>query len=158
MYESTIEKILKSDSTTGPQFLGVFALDELPPLLPVPPACFVFNTKPRAHSGEHWLAMHFDSDGRGTFFDPYGRSPEFYSHTISAYLNQHCAGRHRWKYSHRRIQGSSAYCGLYCTFYLLFTARHKQQQFFNSFGKNLFNNDKFIKNELKKRNIDADRL
>ena len=145
MHEPVINKILKKDPITGPLFLGVFARDELPKPKKYP-ACFVFNSKPREHEGEHWLAMFIDSDGTIDFFDSYAYSPNFYK--LQPYLDTFT----KWTRNEKRIQGLSEFCGLYCIYFLLFKARNKQKHFFSKFSNDLFNNDKILLNYLKKLN------
>ena len=39
-------------------FKGVRTLDQIASLKPCVPAMYVFNTKPRAMPGEHWVAVY----------------------------------------------------------------------------------------------------
>jgi hypothetical protein len=140
MFKTTIENILNEDSFTGPLFKGVFAFDEFS-LPSKGPACMVVNNKPLSHTGEHWLAIHYDQQGRSSFFDSYGMSPQFYKFPRFSNWNQ------------RRVQGSSEYCGLYCVLYLLLKCRKRENDFFKMFTTDLLKNDNFILTELKTRNI-----
>ena len=56
----------------GGKFLGVFAADEIPRNIRKP-AIFVTNTDARGLPGEHWIAIYFDDDGKGEFFDSFGQ-------------------------------------------------------------------------------------
>ena len=78
MLESTIEQILNKDAITGKLFLGCFASNELP-IKPKYPSCFVVNTKPRNHPGEHWVAFNYSSNGSCFFFDSYAQNPAKYN-------------------------------------------------------------------------------
>jgi hypothetical protein len=65
MLETIIEECLERDPKTSKIFLGVFARNELPKQVKYL-SCLVFNTKPRSHAGEHWCAIFYDSEGKGT--------------------------------------------------------------------------------------------
>ena len=144
MYEQTINEILSRDIYTRKNFKGVLARDELPTELTYP-ACFVMNTEPRSKSGEHWLAVNFNKDGSGYFFDSYGMPPAFYN--MEQYMKKHSK---KYTWNMRRIQGLSNYCGFYCIFFLLFICRDDLDTFFNKFTKNLTENDTYIFNEINK--------
>ena len=142
MLESTIEEILGKDKITNPIFMGCFALDEIPKR-PRYPSCFISNTKPRNHPGEHWVAFYYDKTGFCDFFDSYGQNPNKYY--LKTYLDETSSN---WTFNNKRIQGLSSYCGHYCVFYLLFRARNKSYIFFQKFFKNFRLNDFIIKKML----------
>ena len=148
MLETTIEDCLKKDSVTSKIFLGVFARDELPKKVKYP-SCFIFNTKPRNHSGEHWVSVFYDQDGRGIFFDSYGQSAKTFR--MQSYMDKTSILK---PYSNlKRIQGNSTYCGYYCMLFLLTAARGQTQKFFDYFGDDYLKNDKklaFLINKYKK--------
>ena len=56
-------------------FQGVFACNEHknPQQLP---ASYVFNTDPREKSGTHWVAVYIDKNGKGEYFDSFGKKPQ----------------------------------------------------------------------------------
>lgn len=143
MYEQTINEILKKDKITSKSFLGVYARNEIPNIINYP-ACFIFNTKKRTESGEHWLAMYFDEKKKCFFFDSFGLSPHFYK--IVSYIHTYS---NSYTYNMKRIQGESEYCGLYCILFLIFITRNKLKDFFLQFNTNLFKNDLFIFNQIK---------
>ena len=138
MYENTINEILCTDTVTKNYFIGTFAFDELPTITKYP-SCLVFNTEPRNKSGEHWLAIYFNSNKNSYFFDSYGQSPSFYK--IDKYLQQNSAQVY---YNKIKIQGLLPYCGFYCIFFLIFIVRNKLENFYKPFGKLSLNNDYFI--------------
>jgi hypothetical protein len=141
MLESTIEAILETDRVTKKLFLGCFASNELP-LKPKFPCCFIANTKPRAHRGEHWVAFHYSEKGICHFFDSYGLEP---SNAFQNYLNETA---NSWFSNKKRIQGFSQYCGHYSLLFLLFKTRNKSLIFFNKFSSNYSRNDNIIKKLL----------
>ena len=50
-------------------FDGVFSVDNLPES----PHLLVCNTDPSDRPGRHWIAIYVDNEGRGDFFDSFGR-------------------------------------------------------------------------------------
>lgn len=137
MLETTIEECLNKDPITSKIFLGVFARNELPKKVEYP-SCFIFNSKPRHHHGEHWLSVFYDQEGQGTFFDSYGQSPNKFR--MLAFMKK--TSKLKPKYNNRRIQGDSNFCGYYCMLFLLSTARGHGSKFFD-----YFNNTNYSKNE-----------
>ena len=77
MLESCLELALKKDEFTSEMCCDVVARDELPTQV-VYPSCYIINTKPRTHSGEHWLAVYYDPEGNADFFDSYGQHPSYF--------------------------------------------------------------------------------
>jgi hypothetical protein len=147
MIETTIEECLKKDSYTRPIFRGVFAKNELPEDINYP-SCFVINTKPRSHRGEHWLGFFYNKKGVAYFFDSYGLDPAFYG--FENFLKETSTS---WTFNKQRIQGFSSYCGYYTVLFLLFRARNKTKIFFSYFNKNFELNDRKVTmliNEFKK--------
>lgn len=66
-------------------FIGVFALNRLPPSLThyAKPLSFIVNTDTANLSGEHWIAVHFSNLDVIQAFDPLG---VFYPVLLSNYL------------------------------------------------------------------------
>lgn len=139
MIASAIDEVLSAAPETNSIFLGVFARNELPKSPPYP-SCLVFNTEPRGQSGEHWLGLYYDSEGKCNFFDSYAMPASRYG--LNAYLDKTSIS---WTENKIRLQGNSQYCGHYVIFFLLFRARSKSLSFFQSFGTNYSRNDKKIK-------------
>ena len=98
------------------QLMGIFPVDKLPWKLPNRrPLLFVCNTDPHDKPGEHWIVMYLDTDGRGEYFDSFGRSP---SPIFKDYMDKHCV---KWIYNDEQLQSAiSRFCGHYCVFYCLF--------------------------------------
>lgn len=140
--ETAIDEILRKDPKTSQIFLGCLARDELPKNIYYP-CCFVLNTKPRSHPGQHWLAFYFDSKGFCEFFDSYGKNPKEYN--LDMYLYEQANG---WNYNKKQIQGLSPYCGHYAVLFLLFRARNKANIFFDKFSQNYSLNDLLIRKLL----------
>lgn len=58
-----------------PDFLGVYASDQLPDISGIGHGCLVANYDPSHMPGTHWIAMCFKG-GRGYYFDSYGYGPD----------------------------------------------------------------------------------
>jgi hypothetical protein len=144
MWENEVEQILEKYPSTKKYFIGALSFDEFPKKIKYP-CCFVLNTQPRSSSGEHWLALHYNSVGFCTFFDSYAKPPETYNLNIK--IQQTSKG---YKYNNQIIQGDSFYCGHYCILFLIFKCLNKENNFFKLFSSSNFKNDLFIKNLLNK--------
>jgi len=80
----------------GPEFLGVFSSDTLPPSFKRP-AKMIANYSPAGTPGTHWVAMTFPSHGPAQYFSSYGLRPDaadgiLNTHTqFRRYLDDHGA-------------------------------------------------------------------
>jgi hypothetical protein len=135
MLQTTLEICLKKDEYTSKIYGGVLARDELYENFTYP-KCFVINTKPRSHVGEHWLALYYDDNGMATFFDSYGHHPAYYR--LQSYIERTSIG---YDYNKRMIQGLSSHCGYYSLLFLLFKSRKIDGQFFSYFSNDFHHND-----------------
>ena len=72
MYKSQIQSILQLDSHSKRYFKGVFAIDELPWLLPM--SGYVINYDEHNKEGSHWVAV-FANAKTVEYFDPNGQQP-----------------------------------------------------------------------------------
>jgi len=147
MYEQIIEKIVSKDKNLQKCFKGVIARNELPKKINNYPYCFIFNTKPRSHQGEHWLALYFSKNKTAHFFDSYGLPPSFYN--LEKYI---LSVAKTYTYNKKCIQGQSNLCGIYCIMFLYFKARKQLRNFYSKFTKNFKQNDNLILNNLLKNN------
>ena len=142
MYETILEELLQKDPFTKQIYAGVLARDELPDKVKYP-SCFIVNTKPRHHSGEHWLAIFYDSKGHADFFDSYGNPPSFFK--LESFIERTSKS---WSFNKIRIQGYSSFCCYYSLLYLLERARNTSHNFFSYLNKNYELNDVKIYNYL----------
>ena len=95
-------------------FDGVFAADKLPD----EPRLLVVNTDPASRPGRHWVCISVDKDGRGEYFDSFGRRPTAY---LERYMNRHCSS---WTFNCRQLQSvMSRFCGHYCINYCVLRSR-----------------------------------
>jgi hypothetical protein len=87
MKMNQIERLFKKQ----PIFQGVYSSDTLPKN----PGLLICNIDPSAKPGKHWIAIYMGDDGRGEYFDSFGRAPyEHYEH----YMNSYC---HIWTFNKR---------------------------------------------------------
>ena len=100
------------------QFVGTFAYDRLPKVLPPRrPLLLVCNTDIQSKPGRHWITMTLNADGSGEFFDSLNE-PVIPARFV-AYLDKHCSKS--WTRNERQIQGIiSRFCGNYVIFYCMF--------------------------------------
>ena len=68
-----IEGLLKKDSQAKKIFKNVCALDEIE--VPSYPSAYVINSDTSDKKGEHWVAVYFDKNRRGEYFDSYELPP-----------------------------------------------------------------------------------
>jgi hypothetical protein len=95
-------------------FQGVFSADTLPDN----PSLLVCNTDISTKPGQHWIAIHVDENGRGEYFDSFGRAPNEH---FEAYMNEHCR---IWTFNKKQLQSLfSSYCGNYCCMYCVLRCR-----------------------------------
>ena len=94
-------------STRLRDFNGVFSVDTLPE----DSRLMVCNTDPSNKPGRHWIVIHVDEDGRGDFFDAFGRQFNDY---FERYMNRHCLS---WNFNDKQLQSVvSKFCGHYCIY------------------------------------------
>ena len=109
-----IERSLEADAVSRGVFQGVFSADTLPRQ----PRLLVCNTDESTKPGQHWIAIHVDTNGRGEYFDSFGREPDehFESHT-----NKHCT---RWTFNRKQLQRIiSSFRGYYCCMFCMLGCR-----------------------------------
>jgi len=105
-----IERLLANQ----PGFQGVFSSDTLP----TTPRLLVCNTDPARKPGEHWIAIYVDKNGRGEYFDSFGRKPNKH---FERYMNSNCV---RWTFNKKQLQSRiSGFCGYYCCLFVVLRCR-----------------------------------
>ena len=111
METEEVEKILAH--TLKSTYVGVCAKDELPKTK-LRPLAIIVNSDPSSQPGTHWMAIYLHRDGRGKFFDSYGRYPPPF---ILTFLRKQTEGE--WSYNGRALQSTiSTFCEAYCLLYL----------------------------------------
>jgi Adenovirus endoprotease len=130
LFSSQIANSIKSDPYAGSTFVGVFPCDLLPENIDFP-CSMVANTDPAAKPGSHWVALLFDKNGNGEYFDSYGFAP------ITVPIFNYFTFQHMAKSPCNRIpivndkhlQGTeSSVCGQYCIAYLARRARGESRE------------------------------
>ena len=136
MNTGQIERILKND----PLFQGVYSSDTLPNI----PRLLVCNTDPSTKPGLHWIAIHVDANGRGEYFDSFGRRPDEH---FELYMNNNCSV---WTYNKRQLQSIiSSFCGFYCCVYCKLRCRgHDMTKIVGIFTKDTGFNDVLVQRFL----------
>lgn len=108
---------MRADPHTARHYTGTYAADTLPRHAPQP-GMLIMNNRRIKHPGEHWCAAWVDPNGRGTYFDSYGRPPVVKEHM--AFMNRNCA---QWTYNKTPLQAmGSNVCGQYCATFLIHVA------------------------------------
>ena len=136
MDTTDIERFIRNDRMCRGIFQGVFSVDTLPEN----PRLLICNTDPSTKPGKHWIAIFIDKNGRGEFFDSFGRRP---SNVFVKYMNENCTD---WFYNARQLQNiSSIYCGFYCCFYCMLRCRGYDLNYIvNIFTRDTRYNDRFV--------------
>lgn len=98
-----------------PQFVGVYAADNLPQTVEKKPSLYIVNTDVTLGSGIHWVAFYFPVSGVTEFFDSTGHSPEHYHLSFQQFLINNGSA---YKFIRIRLQDfQTETCGHYCIFY-----------------------------------------
>jgi hypothetical protein len=106
-----IEHFIYTDKICRQLFQGVYSVDNLP----TRPRLLVYNTDASTKPGLHWIAIYVSKNGRGEYFDSFGRVPDRH---FTTYLNEHCR---IWTYSRKQLQSVvSGFCGHYCYIYCVY--------------------------------------
>lgn len=139
------EDEIKCAMEAYPNFIGVFARDEIPKGV-TGPAGLIVNTDNRSNPGSHWVAIHVDRDGRGDLFDSLASQD-----VLTSFKNWMEQNSSTFLFPLIPIQSSiSKLCGVYCIAFL--ALRFENWSFsniINSFTRNPLKNDLFLFNILK---------
>ena len=106
--------ILSGDKFTKLSIKGVYAINEMKLIKTVSsPSSFVINLDPSYKHGSHWVAVYFDRNGVGEYFDSFARYPP---HEIDDLL---CSHAKRWQYNRMQVQEIyTRRCGQFVVFYI----------------------------------------
>ena len=106
--------ILSGDKFTKLSFKGVYAIDEIKLIETVSyPSSFVINLDPSYKPGSHWVAVYFDRNDIGEYFDSFARHPP---HEVDHFLRSHVKG---WQYNRMQVQELyTMTCGQFVVFYV----------------------------------------
>ena len=82
-----LAQVLMKDSFTKGSFSGVYACDELTSIeINEYPKLFVVNP------GTHWIAIYFNEQMKGEFFDSYGKNPIHYNKHFLHFMIRNAVG------------------------------------------------------------------
>ena len=99
-------------------FFGVYAIDRLPFVLLPKPGAVIVNLDASYLPGSHWVCLYFTRDGKGFYFDSFGRHPPA---QIQSFLERNTRN---WTWNRRIYQAEdSSYCGYYCILFVLLGPR-----------------------------------
>ena len=92
--------ILSGDKFTKLSFRGVYAINEMKSIKSVshPSSFVIYNLDPSYKPGSHWVAVHFDKNSVGEYFDSFAHYP---SHEVVHFLRSHAKG---WQYNRMQVQ------------------------------------------------------
>lgn len=80
-----------------------------------PPLGVVVNTDKSDCAGEHWIAIYFNKDGSGEYFDSFGLPP--LRKTLIDFMNRNCPDG--WVYNNATLQDfEETNCGQHCVAFL----------------------------------------
>ena len=144
MNTKQIEYLLKNDPYSQKMFKKVCAKDLIPRV--TYPTAYVVNSHPSSKPGEHWVAMYFDKNGKGEYFDSYGLSPDIFGFT--EFMNKNSTS---WDFNKKTLQSLfSNVCGHYCIYFILFRCRGVSMRDITAhFSSNLTENDRRVANFIK---------
>ena len=106
--------ILSGDKFTKLSFKGVYAIDEMKLIEIVSyPSSFVINLNSSYKPGSHWVAVYFDRNGVGEYFDSFVCYPPY---GVDHFLCSHAKG---WQYDYMQVQELyTTMCGQFVVFYI----------------------------------------
>ena len=112
-----IKQTLFKNVLVKKKFRGVYASDLLlteAPIIVGDINCYICNTAPYFHPGEHWIAIYIDAQGYGEFFDSYGLPP---ADVFRLFMKKNCI---EWCFNTTHLQNvTSSACGHYCIYFIM---------------------------------------
>ena len=99
MNSSQLCWILSDDKFTKLSFKGVYAINEMKLMKTISYLfSFVINLDLSYRHGSHWVAVYFDRNGEGEYFDSFAHYPP---HEVEHFLCSHAKG---WQYNCMQVQ------------------------------------------------------
>ena len=114
MNSRQLRLILSGDKFTKLSFKGVYAIDEMKLIKTVSyPSSFVINLDLSYKPSSHWVAVYFDRNGVGEYFDSFARHPLY---EVDHFLCSYAKG---WQYNRMQVQELyTTTCGQFVVFYI----------------------------------------
>lgn len=138
MDTNQIERAVTRDPCAEAIFHGVYARDQLPNTVQYPCA-MVLNTDPANKPGEHWVAMYFDEEGHGEYFDSYGIPPP---PCFTRYIQRHSM---QWSWNRRSLQDVwTSACGHFCVYYVIYRSRDIPMNDITQHLHSIEHNDQYV--------------
>ena len=127
---------------------GIYAIDEMKLINTVSyPSSFVINLDSSYKPGSHWVAVYFDRNGIGEYFEPFAPyPPQEADHFL-------CSHAKWWQYNHMQVQELyTTTCGQFVLFYVYqkssgLTLEVIVHEYFSSHNK--LKNDLLVKDFVK---------
>ena len=115
-----LAQLLTTDLFTKGSFAGVYACDQLSSIeISKYPKSFVVMELPDIH----WIAIYFDEQMKGEFFDSFRKHPIHYDKHFLDIMNRNAA---EWKHNKIQLQiAFSTVCGQYCIYFLYHRCRKR---------------------------------
>ena len=142
--------LMKGPFTKG-RFGGVYACDQLSSVeISKYPKSFVVNTDPMELPGAHWIAIYFDEQMKGEFFDSYGKHPIHYNKHFLDFMNRNAV---EWELNKIQLQRAfSTVCGQHCIYFLCHHCRKRSMSsIVNSFVNHKLRNDQLVYDFVKQK-------
>ena len=139
-----LAQVLSKDPFTRESFAGVYACNQLSSIeINEYSKSFVVNTDPMELPSAHWIAIYFNEQMKGEFFDSYGKHPIHYNKYFLDFMKRNGVQR-----EHNKIQLQRALpsvCGQYCIYFLYHRCRKRSMSsIVNSFVNDKLRNDQLV--------------
>ena len=133
-----IRNAIEKDKQASKGFLGVFAKDTIPKVIPNrKPVFYIVNTDVARGPGKHWVTIFHPEHGPVEFMDSAGHAPGYYGF------------KGKFKHYPKRLQAhDSMVCGHYAVFFAIERMKRKAlHNVYKQFGtcKNRDCNDQFVR-------------
>ena len=146
-----IAQVLTNDLLTKGSFSGVYACDELTSIeINKYPKSFVVKIDPMELAGIHWIAIYFNEQMKGEFFDFYGKNLIHCNKHLLDFMNRNAV---EWEHNKIPIQSAfSTVCGQYYIYFLYDRCRERSMStIVNSFVNDELRNDQLISYDFVRR-------
>ena len=136
-----LDRLATANESISPYYLGCYPADILPRNIRKH-CCWIWNVDESNKSGTHWVAI-AKRNNRITFFDSYGKTPEFFKRT---YWIDYFQQKLKCKVSNYSLMQRQSYisltCGAWCLMFLWeFWSRDKNVLRTLNNGTNLLKNE-----------------
>ena len=146
------EQVLTKDPFTKGIFAGVYAFDQLSSIEISKYPKSVVNTDHMELPGAHWIAIYFDEQMKGEFFDSYGKHPTHENKHFLDFMNRNAV---EWEHNKTQLESAfSTVCGQYCLYFLYHRCRKRSMSsIVNSFVNDKLRNDQLVYDFIIDENI-----